>query len=69
MTFASRDDRRGSIPKTGNLVVSIGFLATITTAMTIPLMTYRFTQSPSVAISVLNIVVLSLIVLWIIKFT
>lgn len=69
MAPPTRNHRRERFPINGNLVVSISFLAVVTAAMTIPLMTWRITGSLGATIFVLNVVVLALITLWVIWFT
>ena len=69
MPLSFNEHPREPRTKAGNLVFSLGFLGIVTAALTVPLMTWRHTHSPGLTIVMLNVVVLSLMLLWIVKFT
>jgi hypothetical protein len=69
MPFSSKKDSHEHKGKTGNLVFSLSFLGIATVTLTVPLMTWRYTHSAGLTIFMLNVVVWSLMLLWVVKFT
>lgn len=66
---ASEQRRDAGLGRSGRLVFSLGFLGSVTTALTIPLMAWRYTHSSEATFVALNLVVWLLIILWITRYT
>ena len=69
MRLSRNENSREPKEKTGNLIFSLSFLGIVSAALTVPLMTWRHTHSPSLTFLILNVVVWLLMLLWIVKFT